>query len=132
MITKTSLTAIKAFTILAKLPKGKFEGTAKIATEIGAAQNYLGKVLQSFCAKGFLSSQKGLGGGLRLNRDSKKITLFDIVDSIENISDTSECFFGSKKCDGNAPCVVHEKWKETRGAYMDFLRKTTIFDLTLK
>lgn len=129
MISKTALQAIRAMSLLAELPDGTYEGAAAIAEKIGARGNYLGKLLQAFTHEGLVISQKGLGGGFRLAKRPEDISLFDIVDPIEQVSRWQGCFMGRPKCSGDHPCAVHNRWGEIRSAYLHFLRETSIADL---
>ncbi len=129
MISKTALQAIRALTLLAELPEGVYEGAAVIAEKIGARANYLGKLLQSLTHEGLVVSQKGLGGGFRLAKAPDRITLFDVVDPIEQVSRWEGCFMGRPRCSGEHPCAIHHRWLEVREAYLQLLRETTIADL---
>ncbi len=129
MLTKTSKQVISALVELAKLKEGEWLGVGVIAREIKAPQNYLGKMLQNFALKGLVISQKGLGGGFRLARNSAEITLFDVVEPIEHVSVWSGCALGMKKCSDTNPCAVHDEWKTVKDHYLNFLKKTTIASL---
>lgn len=129
MLSKTSTQVIKAFIELAKLEKGEYRGAGDIAHAISAPRNYLGKMLQSMAAHGLLISQKGTGGGFRLARSASKITLYDIVEPIDNVTLWSECALGMKRCSDSNPCVIHARWKTVRDVYYDFLKCTKISDL---
>ena len=114
---------------LAKLKEDEFEGAGSIAKRIEAPRNYLGKILQWLCGEGLVVSQKGFGGGFRLARDAKKITLFDIVEPIEAASRWEGCILGRKQCSKITPCAMHDRWKNVREVYLEFLKNTTIEDL---
>lgn len=129
MITKSSKQVINALVELAKLKENEWLGVGAIAGRIKAPQNYLGKMLQAFVSTGLVVSQKGLGGGFRLGKDAKTITLFDVVEPIENVSVWSECALGLKKCSDKAPCAVHDQWKNVKDEYLGFLKRTTIASL---
>ena len=129
MITKTGLHAVRAVAALARLPEGVYAGAAKVAKEIGAPQNYLGKLLQNLTHEGLVESQKGLGGGFRLARDPRQITLLDVVEPIERVSRWSGCILGRPECDDVNPCAIHSKWKTVRNAYLNLLQSSTIADL---
>lgn len=129
MLSKTSTQIINALIELAKLPEGQCEGARCIAKRIKAPPNYLGKVLQSLCYRKIVVSQRGLGGGFRLNRDPKQITLYEVVEPIDNVSLWSECALGLKKCSDDSPCAAHHRWKVVRNTYYKFLRTTSIADL---
>jgi Rrf2 family protein len=124
--------AVRAMTALARLPEGEFAGAARVAREIGAPQNYLGKLLQTLAHEGLLESQKGLGGGFRLARDARRISMFDVVDPIERISRWSGCIIGRPVCSDDQACAIHERWKKVRTAYLELLKRTSIADLAAK
>lgn len=130
MLSKTALNALKAFTVLADLPAGSHVGAGAIAERIGAGQNYLGKLLQSLIDQGLVTSQKGLGGGFRLNRRPEEITIYDVVEPIDHVSRWDGCFMGKGACTEENPCSVHDRWKLVRTEYLEFLKRTTISDLS--
>ena len=132
MLSKTGLHAIRAIVALAKLPEGMYAGAARVAQEIGAPQNYLGKLLKSLAEEGLVESQKGLGGGFRLARHPSEIVLLDVVDPIEHISRWSGCILGRPECSEVHPCALHERWKAVREAYRHMLEQTTIAELVAK
>lgn len=129
MLSKTSTQVVNAFIELAKLAPGEYEGAVSIARKIKAPENYLGKMLQNFAARGLVVSRKGFGGGFCLGRDPKKIRLYDIVQPIDNVKVWSECALGLKQCSDTSPCVVHYGWKKVRETYYEFLKNTSIDDL---
>jgi Rrf2 family protein len=132
MITKTGLHAVRAMVALAKLPQNSYAGAASIAQEIKAPQNYLAKLLQTLSREGLVQSQKGLGGGFRLARLPKEISLFDIVDPFEQVGRWSGCILGHPNCSDEVPCAIHDRWKHVRGAYLRLLTRTTVADLVAK
>lgn len=116
--------------VLAQLPAGQNEGVERIAKKIKAPPNYLGKLLQQLSSQKIVISQKGLNGGFRLGKDPQKIKLYEIVNSIENISQWSECALGLRQCSSISSCAVHDCWKSVRDIYLGFLKTTSIKDLT--
>lgn len=129
MISKSSLEAIKALVELAKLPVGDFEGARSIAQRINAPANYLGKILQQLVAHGLVVSQKGLGGGFQLGKSSEKISVYDVVECLDDMGLWSRCFMGRKQCSDSAPCSVHKKWQAVRDRNLQFLKTITVADL---
>ena len=132
MLTRTGVHAVRAMVALAKLPAGAYAGAARVAQEIGAPQNYLGKLLQTLARDGLVESQKGLGGGFRLARDPKSITLLDVVEPLEHVSRWAGCILGRPECSDADPCAIHARWKAVREAYLHMLRRTTIGELVAK
>jgi Rrf2 family protein len=132
MLTKTGLHAVRALVALARLPDDVYAGAAKVAQEIGAPQNYLGKLLKTLADAGLVESQKGLGGGFRLARDPRDISLLDVVEPIEHVSRWSGCILGRPECSEVDPCAIHNRWKAVRQAYLQMLERTTIAELVAK
>jgi Rrf2 family protein len=126
MITRTGLHAVRALAALARLPAGAHAGAAALAGEIGAPANYLGKLLQTLAREGVVKSQKGLGGGFRLARDPRDISLFEVVEPFEHVSRWAGCVLGRPECSDRNPCALHDRWKRVRDAYLRMLHRTTI------
>ncbi len=132
MLTKTGLHAVRALVALAKLPESVYAGAARVAQEIGAPQNYLGKLLKTLADTGLVESQKGLGGGFRLARDAADISLLDVIEPIEHVSRWSGCILGRSECSEIDPCAIHHRWKAVRQAYLQMLERTSIAELVAK
>jgi len=129
MLTKSGVHAIRAMVALASTPPGEYCGTSTIAEAAGAPRNYLGKLLFLLSRHGLVESQKGLGGGFRLSRSSREITLLDVVESIEDVARWKECAFRGKVCSDTNPCAVHTRWGHVRDAYLSFLKDTSVAEL---
>jgi Rrf2 family protein len=121
--------AVRAAILLAELPPGAYAGANRLAQQIGAPPNYLGKLLQQLSRLGLLHSQKGLTGGFRLARDAAEITLYDIVEPLEHVGRWNGCILGRAECGGDNPCPLHEEYGRIRGEYLTFLRSTTLATL---
>jgi len=132
MLSKTGLHAVRAMVSLAKLPTGTDAGAARIAQDIGAPPNYLSKLLKTLAEKGLVESQKGLGGGFRLVRDPKHLSLLDVVEPIEHVSRWSGCILGRPECSETDSCAIHDRWKAVRDAYLRMLQRTTLAELVAK
>jgi len=132
MISKTGIHAIRALSVLTKLPQGVYAGAGEIAKEIDAPRNYLGKLLKTLANEGLLISQKGKGGGFRLARDPSKISLYEVMDPIEHLSRWTNCLLGHGECSAQSPCTLHSRWGKVRDVYLQFLRETTITDVTIQ
>lgn len=129
MISKTATHALRAMVALAEQPEGAFAGAGAIARSIKAPQNYLGKLLQQLAREGLVDSQKGHGGGFRLARPPARITLYDIVDPIDQVSRRQGCFLGQLLCSEDGACAVHDDWSTVLDTYLGFLRRITLADV---
>jgi DNA-binding IscR family transcriptional regulator len=55
--------------------------------------------------------------------------LVHIVEALDGLADYERCVSGLAECTDDAPCAMHEVWKDLRSRIMDYLEKTTIADL---
>ena len=74
--------ALRALMRLAGEPTRSF-ATNEIATEFGISRNHLAKVVRDLADGGFISTQRGAGGGFTLARPPQAITLGEVVRALE-------------------------------------------------
>ncbi len=129
MITRSGRYALRALCHLAGLAEGAHEGAQEVAQAIGAPANYLGKILQALAGAGLLISRKGRGGGFRLARDPRRLTLMEILQPVEDVSWLDRCFLGPGSCDERHPCTMHERWGQLQGEYLLLLQEMTLADI---
>jgi Rrf2 family protein len=122
--------AIRALTYLAVNHRNELCPLEKIATDEDIPQPFLGKILQGLAHKRLIRSSKGLNGGFGLALPLKKITLYSIVDAIDNLSLTqSDCVLGRSMCNEENPCALHHYWKKQNANHLEFLQSVTLQDL---
>lgn len=103
--------------------------TAGIAQAFDIPYNHLTKVVQDLSREGFVTTQRGAGGGIRLARPAETITLGDVVRCLEARYDMVECF----RADGGhclltPRCLLKPQLAAAREAFMAELDKTSVAD----
>jgi Rrf2 family iron-sulfur cluster assembly transcriptional regulator len=121
--------AIRAFVYLAQVPEGKYAMVKNIAQESEIPTHFLAKILQQLARKGFLRSSKGPTGGFSLRKSPDDISLLEIVDAIDGLAEYERCPSGMTECNDEAPCGMHESWKELRSRIIGYMEGTTISDV---
>lgn len=129
MFSQTSEYAIRALSILARYPREQFVLVGTLATTADLPHHYLSKILQNLVRMQILESRKGSKGGFRLARDPDQITLYEVVNAIENLGQTRRCLLGQAECSDDRACPLHEFWVKQTGSYLDTLQKTSLGDL---
>ncbi len=121
--------AIRAFVNLAQVPNGKFVMVKQIAEQEGIPAHFLAKILQQLARKGLLRSSKGPTGGFSLRTPASEVTLVQIVEALDGLTEYQKCVSGLAECTDDAPCGMHDSWKALRSRIMEYLEQTTIADL---
>lgn len=121
--------AIRAFVNLAQVPEGKYAMVKQIAEQEGIPAHFLAKILQQLARKGLLRSSKGPTGGFSLRTSPKEVSLIQLVEALDGLTDYQKCVSGLSECTDDAPCGMHDSWKALRARIMEYLEKTTIADL---
>jgi Rrf2 family protein len=121
--------AIRAFVHLAGVEDGKYAMVKQIAEKADIPSHFLAKILQQLARKGFLRSSKGPTGGFCLRIPASELSLLQIVDAVDGLSDYERCPAGMAECNDEAPCGMHDSWKGLRGRIIEYLERTTVEDL---
>ena len=129
MFSQTSEYAIRALSLLAPYPRHEFILVGTLATTADLPHHYLSKILQNLVRMQILQSRKGSKGGFRLARDPDEITLYEIVNAIENLGQTRRCLLGQADCEDERACPLHEFWVMQTTDYLDILQNTTLGDM---
>lgn len=113
---------------LAGAPEQSFT-TDEIACEFRISRNHLTKVVQDLAKAGYVRTQRGAGGGFRLNVDAEAVTLGAIVRRLEQRHALVECF----RADGGAcvltpRCRLQSKLAAAEEAFLKELDRTTLAD----
>ena len=110
--------------------KGKLSQIPDIAKAYGVSELFLFKILQPLNKAGLIESIRGRNGGIRLNRDASKISLFDIVKVTEDSFSMAECFeSGESDCPLLDSCGLNSALRKALNAFFDVLAQHTIADL---
>lgn len=126
---RSSEYAIRAFVHLAQISDGRYVMVKNIADQEEIPSHFLAKILQQLARKGLLRSSKGPTGGFTLRQPPEDITLYSIVEALDGMSDYHKCISGLAECNDNAPCGMHDSWKDLRLRILDYLEGTSIADL---
>ena len=72
-----------------------------VAEKYRISPHHLAQVLQQMVRSGLATAVRGVGGGYRLARSPKEITLYDIVEIFEGPQDLERCILA----DNSVPCA---------------------------
>ena len=96
---------------LAGQKKEKPVSLADISRRQEISLSYLEQLFAKLRKNGLVTSIKGPGGGYLLARSANKVSVADIVDSVDENVDVTRCS-GKGNCQGGAVCLTHQLWSE--------------------
>lgn len=75
-----------------------------------------------------VESMRGPGGGYKLARSAKDITVADIIYAVDEPLDATQCG-GKQNCHDDGQCMTHELWASLNRHMVDFLDSVSLHDL---
>ncbi|MDY6826145.1 MAG: Rrf2 family transcriptional regulator [Bacillota bacterium] len=100
-----------------------------IACKQDLSVKYLEQIMAPLRARGFVRTRKGSQGGYHLSVDPTKITLFDIVESVEGSISPVSCVDDDFYCKRADQCVTRDVWIRVRDAVKRELQSKTLSEL---
>lgn len=93
-------------------------------------EQYLKQILPALRRRALIASTRGPGGGHRLARPARQITLSDIVSALEGGADVLTAVGSPGRGAGSdTGRLLDEFWQEVREAVEEIMRRTTLEDL---
>lgn len=136
MLSNSCIYGIRAVIYLASQPPSAFKtGIKKISSDLKLPTPFLAKIMQQLAKQKILSSSKGPHGGFSFLKDPRKLTLLDIVNSIDGNDIFTRCIIHSGSCEGGdnkINCTLHNDYEKPREELIKLFRNTTIQELVEK
>lgn len=127
---------IRAILYIASRQTGDVKtGIKQISKDLDLPTPFLAKILQQLAKQKILKSLKGPGGGFSLLKDPKKITILDIVRTIDGEEIFTNCLIHNTPCTcvdkKKEPCPLHENYSQVRSDLITLFSKTTVYELVI-
>jgi Rrf2 family nitric oxide-sensitive transcriptional repressor len=101
--------------------------TDELSRELQISRNHLSKIVGSLARAGFVSTQRGSGGGFRLARPAHAITIGAVVRALEDRQALVECFRSDGgDCSLTPRCRLKSKLKAAEEVFLRELDKTAL------
>lgn len=100
-----------------------------IAKRQGISVKYLEQLIIPLKKARYIKSVRGPKGGHMLAKTPERITLGEIVDTLEGGIDLCHCIENPKSCDKFRHCLTRPIWKRATKAMYDELNATTLADM---
>lgn len=99
-----------------------------ISERQGISLSYLEQLFSKLRRQGLVTSVRGPGGGYRLGRLSKDISIANVVDAVSESLDATRCQ-GKEGCQQGEICLTHHLWLDLSEQIHDFLADISLADL---
>jgi Rrf2 family protein len=117
---------IRALVKMARHPEITQWSVHNLAKQIDIPAYFLAKNFQLLAKRDILKSSKGRQGGFSFAKPSDKITIIDVVETIDGTELAHQCTLGFPECGDDNPCPFHFDWKRIRAELVDVLANKTI------
>ncbi len=125
MLTKTSLSAVRASVFLGLNSSAQPWSPRAMAEHLGESPTYLAKVVRHLVRAGILRAHRGVAGGVSLKRSPGEISLRMIVEACQG---TILGDFCSDAADLSQTCAFHRAGVELHDAMVGVLSRWTLAD----
>ena len=125
-ISRRSDLAIRA---IRTLRGGERTSGAELAEAIGTTTQFLPQVLRPLIHAGWITSDRGPGGGYSLTANLTQISLLDVLEGVEGPAETGRCVLRDGPCPGTQTCPIHEAWMAARTELVERLSSLTMADV---
>lgn len=95
----------------------------ELASRIGTTVAFLPQVMAPLIRAGWVTSERGPGGGYRLSESSWDASLLDVVEATEGPSEDGRCALRDQSCPGRVLCPIHAVWVEARHVLVEGLEQ---------
>jgi Rrf2 family nitric oxide-sensitive transcriptional repressor len=128
-LTRFTDNSLRCLTFLA-LRDGEPVRAAEIAQRMHMSEDHLFKVVAGLAAAGYVDTQRGRGGGVRLSRSPDSITVGEVVRKTEESFALVECFDPeTNECPIAPACDLARALDRALEAFLSVLDEVTLADL---
>ncbi len=120
--------AMRTLLYLAAAPPERLVQIREISDLFDISGNHLSKIVNKLGQLGFLATQRGRGGGIRLAQSPAEINVGAVVRALEPTLDPINC--GKPKCAILAHCRFKSVLSDASDAFMQIMDSYTLADMT--
>ncbi|PJG59126.1 Rrf2 family transcriptional regulator [Aeromonas cavernicola] len=118
---------LRALIYLATLPEGELSSVAKVSAMYDVSRNHMVKVVNQLVKLGYLQSQRGKHGGIRLACAPATINIGQVIRGLEGNLDGIDCH--APTCHIVSVCLLKGALKQAMAAFLTVMDGYTLQDL---
>jgi len=125
--------AIRVLIDMAQYGESDFHPLHELAARQGLSEKYLEAILGTLVKNQVLEGARGKGGGYKLAKPTKELTVWDVLSVIETSMSPVECVENDKDgCDRADICPTLPMWKDLAKIIKDYFSGITVEQLARK
>ena len=125
-LSKTADYAVRAALALAEAPDDDYVTITHVAEQMALPKTFTPQVLRLLARAGIAESKAGRGGGYRLARSPRGISMLEVVEAAEGSLVNGRCTMRGGPCRWEDRCAVHDTWVKAAEALRRSLARTTL------
>ena len=125
-LSKTADYAVRAALALAEAPRGSYMTIALVAEQMALPKTFTPQILGLLARAGIAESKAGRGGGYRLARTPRQITMLEVVEAAEGSLVNVRCSIRGGPCRREDRCAVHDTLMKAAEALRRSLARTSL------
>jgi Rrf2 family protein len=130
-LSKTADYAVRAALALAEAKQdGGYVTIAQVAEQMSLPRTFTPQVLGMLARAHIAESKPGRGGGYRLARSPRKISMLEVVEAAEGSLVNGRCTMRGGPCRWEDRCAVHDTWVQAAEALRRSLARTSLATVT--
>lgn len=107
----------------------KYVSVAEIAEREQIPLAFARNIRSELVDAGYLQTIRGVRGGIRLNCDPSKVTLYDVMTAIQGPMGVSPCTIEDGYCSCRNTCQYNAVWRAADKLMNDLLKSLVLVDL---
>jgi len=132
-VSKKSQYGLRAMVYLASVfgKKNNIRSLKEISQKENISFDYLEKIISQLEKKGLVRSKRGIRGGYSLKRSPQKISVGEIINTLESTMFPVKCLAKEKRynCPRKKTCKTVNVWKKVQEVLNSTLNSITLADL---
>jgi Rrf2 family iron-sulfur cluster assembly transcriptional regulator len=129
MITKKAEYAITILSELASHPEGTVLTSKAIANKRSIPVNLVVQLTSILKEAGWATGTRGPSGGIKLTADPDKISLRQVIETVDGQIGITRCLFNEKPCRDQKHCSLRAVWDKAQSSMLAVLEGVTIKEL---
>lgn len=129
MISRSASYAIRAMAFIASAKPETHILSRDIAEALSLPPQFLSKILRVLVEERLLTSRRGKTGGFRLASAAARISLIEIVDPFDRLTDRRRCLLGQDDCNDECACALHHEWRPIAESFVRVLGEWSLADM---